>query len=226
MSFLPGMFPSVGAGGEAAFPVVEGTNVGGTSGFSFTATFAAPLPSGIQSGELLIVFCHFGNGTLTTPSGWNLLFTATAGTGRFSGFYRVATGSEGSTVSITGSASSSWAINSYRISGYQGSPECGTAATGTGFSPDPPSLSPSWGAKKTLWIAAMGRQTGSGTTSTVPANYTDPLNYAHSVIAVVSAQCSSGRRELEASSENPAAFSSGSGGTPEWVAQTVAVQPA
>ena len=174
-SFLPGMFP---AGAAAAvvgtFPQVQGTNNGGTSGFTTAASFNAPLPSGIQAGELLVLFVAagpFGGGTadIIAPSGWTQLFH-TANTDRFGCYYKVATGSEGATVAVSTTGNRSWATNSYRVSGYQGTPVAGTSATGATASPNPPSVSPSWGSAKTLWIACEADFSGANTAPSNPTN--------------------------------------------------------
>ncbi|MBA7703577.1 hypothetical protein ES703_112363 [subsurface metagenome] len=113
------------------------------------------------------------------------------------------------------------AHTSYRITNYSGIPEVEISSQGTGGSPNPPSLSPSWGALDTLWLACCGYDTNL-TVTAYPTNYTNGRNdYADDAQG-----CGVGtaRRELNASSEDPSAFTISS---PEyWIANTVAVQPA
>lgn len=219
-SFLPGMFPAGAAAAiVASFPVVQATNSGNTG--SNAASYAAPLPASIQAGDLLLLLVSVNNTiTLTTPSGWTQLFNTANGALRHACYYKTASGSEGSTVTVTGSGSAGWATNSYRITGHQGAPEAGTSATGTSNSPNPPSLTPSWGSAKTLWLAAVGNIVGGGTTATAPTNYGNQVTAA----ASFSARCSSSRRELEASSEDPGTYALSA--SQAWVTNTVAIRPA
>jgi hypothetical protein len=224
---LPGIVPILAQAAAGAFPVVEGSNTGAASGGTGTTNYSAPLPSSITSGELLLLFVAAGAGGARTVSvsGWSELFNS-IGSGslrRLACFYKVATGSEGASVTVSGSNSSFWASTCYRISGYQGTPEAGTIATGSSASPNPPSLSPSWGSAKTLWFAVAGKDAGgSSDFSGAPTNYDNIIQNGgtgsgnHAAIATA-------RRELEASSDDPATFSISSN---DWAANTVAVRPA
>lgn len=209
-----GFFAASGVAGT--FPVVEATNTGnGSSGTSY----AVPLPAGIAAGDLLVIIVGVNaTATLTTPSGWTQLANAFSGTQRLAVYYKIASGSEGSTVSVTASASASWATNSYRISNYQGTPEAGTPATGSSTAPNPPSLSPSWGSAKTLWIAAAANN-GAASFSGTPANYGNQITGSASLVKTTSV-----RRELEASSDDSGAFTLSSSNV--WVAHTIAIRPA
>lgn len=229
-SFLPGMFPGgvAALAPVAAYPVVEATNQGGTSSFTASSSFNVPLPASIQAGDLLLIFVSVANnpvGTLTTPSGWTQRFNTTGTNHRFACYYKVATGSEGSTVAVTNSGNVSWATCSYRISNYQSTPESGTSATGSSTTPNPPSLTPSWGSAKTLWLAAAGSPGGNSGTPTVPTNYSDQVHYSHvSSGSTVFAKVATARRALEASSEDPGTFTFAASTT--WVTNTVAIRPA
>lgn len=221
-SFLPGMFPAGAAAAIASsFPIVQATNSGFTS--SSASSYAAPLPASIQAGELLLLFVATNNTvTHTTPSGWSLGFTQSSSGARLSCFYKVASGSEGSSVTVSYSGSCHSSINSYRISGYQGTPEVGTAATGTSTSPNPPNLAPSWGSAKTLWFAAIGLQVNLSAVTTTP-----PSGYGSEVIAgtaTLTPRAASSRRELQASSEDPGTYAITQ--SIPWVANTVAIRPA
>jgi hypothetical protein len=225
-SFLPGMFPAFSfAEVTGAFPVVQATNSSGTTNFGSETTHAAALPASISSGDLLLLFVSISTAanTLTTPSGWTSLFNTT-NTIRFACYYKVASGSEGASVNVTASTAEKWACNSYRVTGYQGTPEAGTSATGSSANPNPPSVSPSWGSAKTLWIAASADNALSTTTPTAPTDYGNLVNHSHTVIGINQLRTASVRRELEASSEDPGTFTLGGSGA--WVAQTVAVRPA
>lgn len=180
------------------FPTVNGTNTGADN--SFPDTWACPLPSGITAGELLIVIaCHAdGFGFSGAPSGWTALIN-TVPNGSLYVIYKTASGSEGSSVTISFNGGGPVGItgNSYRISGFSGSPE---AASSTG---DPPNLAPSWGADDNLWLAASYGLL-SGGSMTAPSNYSSVINSISTNYTLGSAQ-----RALNASSENPGTFGSG-----------------
>jgi hypothetical protein len=233
MSLLPGMFPAaVAARAQAAapaFPQVVATNTGNLS--SANATYNAPLPASIQAGDLLVVFIGCSNGTggttIGTPSGWTQLYTQAGGGNmrRHAAYYRVADGGEGATQAFTASNASIWASTACRITGYQGTPEAGTPATGNSTAPNPPSLTPSWGSAKTLWLAGMAATTASGgATTTAPASYTNQLTDVGTLAGLAFPRVSSAQRELEASPEDPGTFTLSA--TAQWVAGTVAVRPA
>jgi hypothetical protein len=227
VAMLPGMVMPIASGASTAFPVIEGSNTGANAGGTGASNYSAPLPASITAGELLLLFVSAGAGaarTVTTPTNWSSLFNA-IGAGsvrRFCAFYNVANGSEGASVTVQASANSFWSSTAYRISGFQGAPEAATTATGTASNPDPPSLSPSWGSAKTLWIAAAGRDAGGASDfSASPANYSGLIQNGGSGSANHSATASA-YREFQGASENPGTFTSNS----DWAANTVAIRPA
>jgi hypothetical protein len=204
------------------FPTVAAVNGGYDT--SADTEHTVNLPSGIELGDLLLViFGVDGAPTITFPEGWTQLFEEAYGTqNKLKVCYRVADGEEGSSITVTTSISKRSAHTSYRITGYSGTPECGTAAKGTGTTPDPPSLNPSWGAKDTLWLAIEGND-GDNHATAYPANYTDGrADYVEFYGAGTGV--GSARRELNASSEDPGTFTIS--GWDSWIANTVAIQPA
>ena len=231
-NFLPGMFPGAVAAAAAvqAFPTVETTNSGSTSGFTTSATFAVPLPASISAGDRL--FIHIGLAssagarTLTTPSGWTELYNVVGGGDlrRFVGYYKTASGSEGGTVTITASAASIWATNSYRISGHGAGIEAATPATASSSAPNPPNLSPSWGSAKTLWIATCGDVAGTAGSATEPSGYGSLISVYHDIVGNNACRAASARLESEAASEDPGAFTIPSSGNN--AATVIGIQPA
>src|SRR5258706_2891283 len=128
-----------------AFPIVEATN---TSNVAAAASHSVALPASIQIGEMLLIFVAQTTTavrTLTTPAGWTQIYNVVGNNNlrRVAGYWRIADGSEGSTVSVASSGSGDWAANSYRISGGQGAPQAATAAAYSNTA-NAPSLSPSW----------------------------------------------------------------------------------
>src|SRR3990172_9436389 len=151
-------------------PQVSATNtsVNNTAGTQHTVS----LPTGVQSGDLLIVVFGYKNGTSQTinwPGGWTQFFrsdrTTTVGV---VAAYRQADGSEGSTITVGTSGSIKTSHNSYRITGAENPlkpPPQSSAPNGTSPPPAPPSLTPTGGAKDYLWIAV---ETHNQTSSQIP----------------------------------------------------------
>jgi hypothetical protein len=155
-------------------PAVQGTNTSGES--TDTTTHTVSLPTGVSGGDLLIVFfaCD-ANETVTWPTadGWSSIFHQTNNVTLDIG-YKIADGTEGSTITVsTGSIEQSAHI-SYRITGYDSdrAPEVSTGATGNSTAPNPDSLTPTGGAKDYLWIAVEGNDNESAATG-YPGSYTN-----------------------------------------------------
>lgn len=124
-----------------------------------TNTQAISLPADIASGDLLLMFVGAFVGsaaTVTTPSGWTQLsnFVGPGNVRRALCYYKVASGSEGSSVTLTASRTVTWTAVVYRIGNYQGTPQASSSATGTSTAPNAASLTPSWGTDSALWFAA------------------------------------------------------------------------
>ena len=202
------------------FPQVAAVNGGNNTGSGTSHT--VNLPAGIEAGDLLLVFfASDGTPTITFPGGWTELFQTSNDSVGFGAWYRIADGEEGATITVTTSASEMTAHTSYRITGYSGTPEVGTRVPGFSCYPDPSSLTPSWEAKDTLWFACEGNNKDS-TVGAYPTNYTNGRNdYAFNLQGV---SVGSARRELNAVSEDPGTFTISF--SSQWIATTVAIQPA
>ena len=185
------------------------------------------LPDGIVSGDLLMVFFSCdgtGDHTWPTSPAWTRLAKINNGTATasISFGYRIANGSDGTSMTIVSDSEKAVAF-SWRITDWHGTtiPEYATASGDT-TTPDPPNLTPSWGADDTLWISWYGIN-GNGAGTTYPTNYADNREYAETSAgaSVSGAMCS---RNLNATSDNPSTFqSSGASG---WGAAIVAIRPA
>jgi hypothetical protein len=159
-----------GAGGSSA-PAIAG--VSGGNGTTDTNSHTAPLPASISSGDLLImVACWDGNPTVTWPAGWTSLAASAAASNaaRLEIRYRVADGSEGASITIGTSANEMFACTGLKITGYQGTPEASSGATGTSTGPGfAEALSPSWGVSdETLWLMCAGYDQGQRYVSAIP----------------------------------------------------------
>lgn len=206
-----------------AFPNVATTNVLTAAGSA--TTHAMPLPASLASGDLLVIFFSIdaAGGTITTPAGWTQLFTASNSPVVASCFYKISNGAEGASVTITHTSGKAGGT-SYRISTgtWSGTPEAAaTAATGSSATPDPPSVTPSWGSADNLFLAASFIQEV-GVISSAPTNYSNALTGASGSTSAVTT--GSAQRQLTSATDDPGTFTWGSSST--WLAQTVVIKPA
>jgi hypothetical protein len=118
------------------------------------------IPGYMSAGDLLLMwFANDGTAT-ASATGWTQLKTkqTASNTARLTVLYRIATGSEGSTITVTTTSSEMSAayVVSIRADSWFGTAagfEVSTGATGTSAYPDPDSLTPTWGAGDTMWWA-------------------------------------------------------------------------
>lgn len=209
------LFHSIqGAGGFSAvvsgFPVLS--NITTTAKGSTGTTVSVNLPSGISSGNgLIIILTQYGGGTFTTPSGWTLLnSTATTGLGapRTAVYARVASGTEGSTQAISTSTTNESTAISFKVTNWFGAVTSGmeaTASNQTTTTPDPPSLTASWGSANNLWIAYVGSR-GSRNLTAYPTNYTLYQTQALNPSNSTRGETFMAGRELATATENPGTF--------------------
>ena len=209
-----------------AFPQVA-TFAQSDSGITSVTSHSCTMPSGITVGDVLIAIIAVdqdrtvGIDTGASGSNWtiqqqgfptnpNNLITGAIIT-------KVAEGSDALTVT----SSVSDIVNAYviRLTGaasvYVSSPFGSAAAADA----DPPNLDPGVGAKDFLWLVAVAFDAQTVATA-APANFTDLTTNAGDSSGACS--ISWARRELNASSLNPGAFTSVS---QEYVAFTIAVEP-
>lgn len=198
-----------------AFPVVAATNTSETNPTS--TTHVVNLPASIAAGDLLIIVVAAGIGntagtgvTITPAAGWTELFddNATAGGAAWCA-YKIASGSEGATVSVTSSATSLSVHCSYRINSWHGTtpPEATVLGAGGSTSLDPPSQTASWGSDDNLWIALATWKNATSAFSAYPTNYTSnqvALNNSHAgssdgALAIAT-------RNVTTATEDPGAF--------------------
>ena len=190
--------------GVVSFPVVQSV----TTSYSVSAdtTHTVSLPATTVSGELLLVLFTTKSTGTATPSGWTSLWQYTAGGMGSLGFYKTATGSDGSTVEVISGSGGPFSAQVFRISNWNGIENSSRKGSSGTSVPSFNALTPSWGSDKVLWIASVSASDDGATVSSYPASYTDGL----SVIAPggVNASCEifTARRELEASSETPGAY--------------------
>jgi len=200
-----------------------------------TTSHLVEMPATVDAGDLLLVlFSNDGGDTVTTPGGWTCVFSdePEQGTVRLGAYIKVAVGDEdGTTVDfVTVGTGEIAASHIYRIeegtwegttSGVEAAVDHVTVAGGPNVNPDPPSLTPTWGAEDNLWIACYGADDHDAVT-VWPTDYTDTL---WSALGDRGDCCvGSCRRERNGSPEDPDAFTIAS--AEEWSAATICIRPA
>lgn len=194
-----------------------------------TTAHLVNMPAIVASGNLLTVeLTNDGTDTLTEPTGWTTLFSEIRSPSvRHGEYYKIADGTEGGTTVdfvTSGNQTAMAVVRRYTVWHGTTPPEVATFAEDTSANPDPPNLSPSWGAEDTEWVAHYGGDDdGTGTNDAIPTSYGNELSgrandFSSSCIAA------SARRSLNASSENPGTFTVNRS-TP-WVSNITAIRPA
>jgi hypothetical protein len=196
-----------------SYPVAQATAVGESAGSA--ATENVPLPAGIVAGDLLLLLFRGGNTSVATPAGWTSLYNNIVSVGpRGAIFYKIASGAEGAAVALTQGVAGIKETIAYRITGHDPAvaPEFATVVNNTN-APNPPSLTPSWGSKRTLWFAV-------GLSNALIKQL--PSNYHNEQQGTGRGFIKSAQRELQASTENPGAYACA---PDSWIAFTLAVKP-
>lgn len=205
-----------------AYPVVEAAN---TYGAEAAASHAIPLPTGVQAGDLLILLV---NGPAdsdygwTHPSGWSNQWNASNGNMQGAAWTRVADGSEGSTVTLDLSTAMRLSAVTLRISGADGTVTHNSGVYGTGYQPNPGSVTAPWGADDNLFIAVA--HAAAGDTPTYPTGYTGYTGYTGAPNQWHARTLAAWRQDTVAT-EDPGAFSIDDAGDYAWIAFTLAIQP-
>ena len=153
---------NVGNSSSGQFPTVVDTNTG-TDAAAASTSATVSLPANIVAGDLLLMFGGMASSiTNFAATGWTIL-TASGTASRIATAFRIADGLEGATIAVTWTTGSSARFVTWRIpvATWNGvtPPEAAVPVTSTSTTPDCPTLSPSWGAGNTFWIAAMGSGT-------------------------------------------------------------------
>lgn len=144
-----------------------------------TTSHVVTLPAYEIGDELFVYFSKDGSAAASAwPSGWTELFSDSRASpdARHEFRYRIADGTEGSTITITTAAAEESASVAGAVKGYLGVPETGALASGFGTSVNLASFDPSWGIEQTLWLAcatADDTSTGTTTLSTYSTQYLD-----------------------------------------------------
>jgi hypothetical protein len=213
-----------------AFPTVVSTTETAVS--TAGTSHAITLPGSIAATDLVLIIMDIGStsATLNALTDWGEILDENAANGlkilRYTG-----AGVPGNPT-FTSSAATRSASVAYRISGAEKTitPEIGTTAAGTSVNPDPPSVSPTGGAKDYLWIAFFGQAGEQADDDTLvsgyPANYTHSQNVKTCGVAGTNlgGMIGAASRQANTATENPGTFTSVDNAA--WRAQTIAIHPA
>jgi len=188
------------------YPQINGVAAGGS--YQTQATAIIPLPSGIVSGErLLVVTAARGSFSISPPSGWTPIVADQTSPISVLIAERTATGTEDLNLNIVLDSEASWASVAMRLSGVT-MRSAAYVARETGF-PDPPVQSWSTGSRDSLAlaIAAVDFEDTSQTWTSDPSNYSAvatsrPTDGFKAWISVRVAQ----RQLPDISSENPGTY--------------------
>lgn len=204
-----------------AYPVVSAAVNSQTTADATSHTVTLPVA---QPGDLLLVFGTW-DGTPTIsgwPSGWNSVYDIGAATIRRVLYYKFADGTEGTSLSLTSSASEEMQARALRITNahVSAAPES-AQTTGTSVNPNSPTLTTSWTSRETLWFSAAHID-DSVTTSVYPANFTLYQDSANSGGASGVTFAIAGRT-ITTATQDPGAFTINT--SKFWFASTVAIRP-
>jgi len=204
-----------------------------TSFSSDVTAHACDLPSIVNFGELLILLFSAEETTTTVftkPSGWE---DALWDTFRFSAhgacYIKKADGTEGGgTADVVTDVATVGSGQVYKVTNWWGEiagVEVGVVVDdqSLGDSPDPPSLTPSWGALDTLWFAMFSCSNDDETVNAYPTNYGNGVDTISGGGENNGASVGSARRELNDTVDDPGAFTLSENAA--WVANTLAVRP-
>jgi hypothetical protein len=204
-------------------------DVTASEGAAANTVQAITLPASMLSGQLLIAGVATTNqGTVTWPAGWTELSDQAdiLGSGFATAWHRC-DGTEPATINVTLSAASPSTQLVVRINNAHTAtpPEAGTPPASSSINnPNPPSLTPTWGAANTLWLAFGKTRTAAATVTSYPATYT--LNQtlkAHSGGTATDTAVAVAGRQLNAVTEDPAAYAFSAVAVAQ--AQTIAIPP-
>jgi hypothetical protein len=198
-------------------PIIVASATTSTTGASSTAV---PMPSGIKVGDLLIgFFGHNNAGGTSEPNnaGWTKLgsYLSVGGSPAhaLSTQYRIADGSEGSSMIFTYGVNTGFYSVVACIRNFRSIPEVSTGITGNSAAANPDSITPSWGNAPTLYLAgAAGRNF-----SADPSGY---LAVGEANPGANSARIA-GLSKIAGGAEDPGAFANDN---ISWCARTMAIR--
>lgn len=208
------------------YPVVAGTATSAKTSGGTVHTIS--LPVNIASGDLILIFwddAAVSNISPVTPTGFTQLYAGNSGFRKFRAWYKIATGTEGTSITVNAGNERS-AHTSYRISSgtFAGLPAAGIPFTNSiaNPNPDPPYFVSGFGTVPTLWIAtAHSDGDDNSSTPVQPALYSSLITGYTGTLGNNDARMTTAQRDFTAAAENPGQFMLAS--SVMWGANTVAI---
>jgi len=208
-----------------AFPSARSASNGtqGTNSNSWTVTY----PATIAAGDLILLNCGIDGNPTPSATGFTVLKSMeNSAQVRGATLYKIADGTESGnfTLSLTASEQGVWSMVAIQDwhGIISGGCEVSTGASGSSSTPDPDSLTPSWGADDTYWIAVCALGDGRYSVSAYPTNY--GINqFGDASGGAQGGGLARASRQLNATSDNPGTFTWS--GINAWVAYTIAIRP-
>ena len=207
-----------------AFPSVS--DITQTSNSTAQASHSVDLPATVDANDLLILIVAGYQRSITTPAGW----TSKSSSGYQGIFVKKAAGTEdGGTVTVEFDGDVPLAAQVYRIAASSWSQDVsnvqvGTEATGATKTPDPPSVTASWGSDDNLFIESAGSYNDDQEMSAASTNYTNLTNTISGGGDNAGCGVATARRELASDSDDPGIMDK----YPLnqfWGAQTIVIKP-
>src|SRR6186713_2996358 len=216
-----------------AAPSVVGTPVE-TAISTASTSHVVSLPSGAAGNMFLAILSKGSAGTtpsVNTLTGWQELLDEAIVLGLYIAV-KECDGTEGATTTFTLSSATRGAWIVYEVSGQEvfatQAPQVGTTATGSGTTPDPPSVSVTGGTKNILTIACFGRDGEEADDDTwvtsAPAGFGTLLQKACGTAGTnLAGMVATAHLNSQTATSNPGTFSIATGA---WRAQTIVIHPA
>lgn len=210
------------------FPSVRSKNTW-NNGTGTATSHNNTMPPTVLLNDLLIVMAvGYTNGAWDVgPGSWVRMFVKHASTLDATIYYKWADGTEGGTTVVfttTNVATPDFANFCIKDADILTNPEVGTASTASSNSaPDPPTVSPSWGAADNFFMSFMGWRAGTTNLSVWPTNYTIDQQQ-DAVGAAASPGVAGAGYQVNASSDNPSAGTLSS--IAVWIANTLVIKGA
>jgi hypothetical protein len=214
-----------------AFPTVVGTPTETANATEATNNVIGHA-TGAATDLHILVICKGKAATINAHGDWTELLDENSVGGFYIAYHY---GTLGTSTTLVASAVTRTAAIAYLISGAEDpatqAPQVGTTSSGSSVSPDPPTTTPTGGAKDYLWIAALtraGEEADDDTWCTAapatPSAFGSLLQKACGVAGTnLGGIVATATLESNAASMDPGVFTIATGA---WRAQTIAVHPA
>jgi len=188
-----------------AFPTVESRTE--STNLSNPTNHTINMPDTVNADELLIIVIAIAGAVMPQePTGWTDVSSGL----RYGVFAKKADGSEdGGTVTVTTESGINSCAQTIRISGWSGDisdVEVGSIGSGLTTTPDPGSVTATWGSDDNLFIAFTCAENDDEEVTAAPTNYTNLLSTIIDGPANEGGSVGTAYRELASDTDDPGTF--------------------